>query len=81
MNSLEVVFLEHDYFEENFRESHKCIILKVSKIILDVNEIDNETISSDIALLRLNNDGIQFYPSTFIRPVCLPIDDGTYYTS
>lgn len=65
-----VRLLEHDW-SNNTEAKH--IDFKVSKVIKHKG-YSTKSYNNDIALLRLNTEGVELGPNTGIHPVCLPAE-------
>lgn len=64
-----VTLLEHDW---KILEDSKHISFKVLKVIIHGKYNHYGSEDSDIALLRLDTEGMVFGPENGIMPVCLP---------
>lgn len=69
-----VRLLEHD---RNNDEDTKHIDFKVLRVIKHKG-YSPTSYNNDIALLRMDTDGVEFGPSTGLHPVCMPAEGMTY---
>lgn len=66
-----VRLLEHDR-----SDTARHVEFKVSRVIKHKG-YSPTSYNNDIALLRMDTEGIEFGPNTGINPVCLPVEGNT----